>query len=125
MVLKNDQFSKNYCGKCFEKYINIQYKWCNRPCQINYLKKNFINWTSGNEKIDNLIQEKRLEINKSYDTVFEWIPYYQFDDIKEKGKGGFATVYSAIWKDGPLCYNEKNLMRKSGEKIAIKCLYNL
>ena len=28
-----------------------------------------------------------------------WIPYNQFSDIKKIGKGGFATVYSAIWKD--------------------------
>ena len=35
---------------------------------------------------------------------FEWIPYNQFGNIEEIGKGGFATVYSAIWKDGPLGY---------------------
>src|SRR5688572_19065030 len=41
----------NQCEKCGEKYMDIYIKWC-KPCHINYLKNNFINWTSGNEKID-------------------------------------------------------------------------
>ena len=44
----------------------------------------------------------QLKIDSLSDIVFEWIPYDQFSDIKEIGRGGFATVYSAIWKDGPL-----------------------
>lgn len=39
---------------------------------------------------------------------FEWISYDQFENIKEIGKGGFATIYSARWKDGYLkSYNEE------------------
>ena len=76
--------------------------WC-RPCQINYFKNGFANWTSGNEKIDNFIQEKQLKVIDYDDTVFEWIPYNQFNDIKEIGKGGIAT---AIWKEGPLYYSK-------------------
>ena len=91
------------CNKCGEEYSS--WRWC-KPCQIDNLKGNFTNWTSGNEKIDELIQEMQLKINKYNDIVFEWIPYNQFSDIKEIGKGGFATVYSAIWKDGRLKYNE-------------------
>ena len=48
----------------------------------------------------------QLKIDGPFDVVFEWIPYNQFSDIKEIGRGGFATVYSAIWKDGPLKYDE-------------------
>src|SRR5688572_18764446 len=89
------------CQNCGEKYTDVYYKWC-KPCQINNLKEN---WTSENEKIDNFIQEMRLKIDYPYDIVFEWIPYNQVSDIiKEIGRGGFATVYSAIWKDGPLRY---------------------
>src|SRR5213082_1971754 len=69
------------------------------------LKGNFTNWTSRNEKIDNFIQEMQLKIDKWNDLVFEWIPYNRFSDIKKTGSGGFATVYSAIWKDGPLNYH--------------------
>jgi hypothetical protein len=114
-----------FCNKCGEQCTNVNYKWC-KPCQIDNLKGNFTNWTSGNEKIDNFIQEMQLKINQHDDIVFEWIPYNQFSDIKEIGRGGFATVYSAIWKDGPLEYDYYNFeyTRKSNYKVALKCLHN-
>ena len=49
----------------------------------------------------------------------------QFSDIQEIGRGGFATVYSAIWNDGPLEYNSyKEYTRNSNYKVALKCLHN-
>ena len=94
------------CNKCGEKYTDVVWKWC-KPCQIDNLKGNFTNWTSGNEKIDSFIQEMQLKIDHPYeDILFEWIPYNQFGDIKEIGRGGFATVFSAIWKDGQLKHDE-------------------
>jgi hypothetical protein len=33
------------------------------------------NWASGNEKIDDFIQEKKSKIKDHNDIVFEWIPY--------------------------------------------------
>ena len=39
------------------------------------------------------------------DIRFGWIPYNQFSNIIEIGKSGFATVYSAIWRDGSLYYD--------------------
>ncbi|EXX62733.1 Cmk2p [Rhizophagus irregularis DAOM 197198w] len=65
-------------------------------------------------------------INSCFNIVFEWIPYNQFNYIKEISKGGFATVYSAIWKDGPLKYDiyKKTYTRVSNKKIALKCLNN-
>ena len=113
------------CKKCGEEYTNKRFSWC-KPCQIDNLKENFTNWTSGNEKIDELIQEMQLKIDRYNDIVFEWIPYNQFSDIKEIGRGGFATVYSAIWKDGPLNYDYYNqeYTRNSNFKVALKCLHN-
>src|SRR5436853_2115106 len=93
------------CQNCGEEYESLN--WC-KPCKIDNLKENFTNWTSGNEKIDNFIQEMQLKIDNVIDNVFEWIPYNQFGDIKEIGRGGFSTVYSAIWKDGPLEYDKEN-----------------
>ena len=52
------------------------------------------------------------------------IPNNQFDKIKEINKGGFATVYSAIWKDGPLHYQYNRYTRDSNKEVALKCLYN-
>ena len=73
------------CNKCGEKYTNIEFNWC-KPCHINNIKENFTNWTSGNEKIDNFIQEMQLKINRYNDIVIEWIPYNQFSHIKEIGE---------------------------------------
>jgi len=49
-----------YCEKCG---AYVSYKWC-KPCRIDNLKGNFTNWTSGNEKIDNVIQEMQLKIDQ-------------------------------------------------------------
>ena len=83
----NTMPSSSTCNKCGEEYKSIFWKWC-KPCQIDNLKGNFTNWTSGNEKIDNFIQEMQLKINKYNDLRFEWIPYNQFSDIKEISRGG-------------------------------------
>jgi hypothetical protein len=107
------------CKKCDKE---CQHEWCG-PCQINNLKENFRNWTSENEKIDNLVQEMQLKIGY-YSTVFEWIPYDQLEIIKEIGK---ATVNFAIWKDGPLYYDEyEQLYKKTcpNKKVTLKYLYN-
>uniref|UniRef100_U9TKT8 Protein kinase domain-containing protein n=1 Tax=Rhizophagus irregularis (strain DAOM 181602 / DAOM 197198 / MUCL 43194) TaxID=747089 RepID=U9TKT8_RHIID len=116
-----------YCEKCAEIYTDIKEKWC-KPCQINNLKENFVNWTSENEKIDNFIQEMQLKINGINNIVVEWIPYNQFDNIEEIGTGGFATVYSAKWEDNILHYNasEKKYERYKNlnRTVALKCLYD-
>jgi len=80
----------------------------------------------GNEKIDNLIKEMQSKIRSQDDIIFEWIPYNQFKNIEEISKGDFDTVYLAIWKDGPLCYDHKNndYTRKSDKKVALKWLHN-
>ncbi|CAB5393808.1 unnamed protein product [Rhizophagus irregularis] len=127
IVLHDRYFEKNfegyYCIRCANIYTDAQYKWC-RPCQIDYLKQNFTNWTSKNVRIDNFIQGMQLKISKSNDIIFEWIPYNQFEVIKEIGKGGFAIVYSAIWKDGPLHYDWNKYTREPNQKVALKCLNN-
>src|ERR1051325_6348452 len=74
-----------YCKKCGEIYTGKVYRWC-KQCQIDSLKQDFTNWTSGNEKIDHYIQQIQSEINNSRDLIFEWIPYNQFNNIEEEGK---------------------------------------
>ncbi|CAB5352357.1 unnamed protein product [Rhizophagus irregularis] len=118
--------SDGYCERCYEKYTDLLNKWC-KPCQINYFKENFTNWTSGNKKIDNLIQEMQLKIDRCGSLIFEWIPYDQFNYIKEVGIGGFAKVYSAVWVNDQLRYNclEKRYARYGqNREVALKCLYN-
>ncbi len=113
-----------YCEKCGKQFTDIRYKWC-KSCLINDLK----NFTSGNEKIDNLIQEMQLKVNsydKYIDTIVEWIQYDQFINIKKIGKEDFSTIYSAIWKDGPLDYdyNQYKYSRNQNKKVALKHFYN-
>src|SRR5581483_12151587 len=117
MVLQDE-----LCEKCGEQYTEYkQCRWC-RPCQMNHLKKNFTNWTSGNKKIDNFIQETQLKIYHYTDLVFEWIPYSQFNEVKEIGKYGSDKAYSAIWNDGPLLYtvSKRELQRVPGKKVVLK-----
>jgi hypothetical protein len=60
------------------------------------------------------------------DVLFEWIPYSQLDQIKKTDKNDLMTVYSAIWRDGPLQYNWHNYSyaRNSSKEVALKYLYN-
>ena len=68
----------------------------------------------------------QLKVDYFLDKIFEWIPYDQFRNIKKIGQGGFATVYSAIWKDGPLSYNtfSKMWLNVINTKVALKCLHD-
>ncbi|GES97342.1 kinase-like domain-containing protein [Rhizophagus clarus] len=93
-----------FCEKCGELYTNVKHKWC-KSCQINELKKSSLFHRNEDKKIDDFIKEMQSRIDKWNDIVFEWIPYDHFIGIRKIGEGGFATVYSAKWKDGPLKYN--------------------
>jgi hypothetical protein len=120
LVFSNGYF-EYYCKKCGNKYESNYNKWC-KPCQINQLKNDFTNQTSGNVKIDNFIQEKKLKLE--YNTVFEWIQYNKFINIIKEidGETGFTT---AILKDGPLIYtSEKGMTRKPYIKVGLRYLHN-
>src|SRR5581483_12090137 len=60
--------------------------WC-QNCGKEYFSKNLSKWTSGNEIIDEII--KKAQFEAKYNTKYvEWIPYDEFDKIKQIGKGG-------------------------------------
>ena len=122
-MIFDDEYFEKYCVKCGNTIT--PYKWC-KLCLIKHLKEHF--WTSGNEKIDNFIQKIQLQINSQDDIIFEWIPYNNFDDINEINKYDFYTIYSAVWKDGPLLlwhYQNENHGRKIYRlKVALKCFHN-
>ena len=56
----------------------------------------------------------QLKRSSHNDIVFEWIPYNQFDNIKEISKSDFATIYLAMWRD----------VRSSSKLVVLKCLHN-
>jgi hypothetical protein len=113
---------KKYLGKMSSNILKL-YGISQNPDTNEYIlvQNNFINWTSENEIIDDLIQEML-----SNNTIFEWIPYNQFNEIKETGKNNSTIVYSAIWKNGPLCYSNiySKYKRYSNKEVALKCLQN-
>ncbi|CAG8791245.1 13343_t:CDS:1, partial [Gigaspora rosea] len=81
--------------------------WC-QECGTKYFKDNFDNWTSGNQKIDEIIKETQMNSKFAIDFV-EWIPYEQFEQIEKIKKGGFGIIYSAVWKQGQLYMNANRL----------------
>ncbi|CAB5384099.1 unnamed protein product [Rhizophagus irregularis] len=113
---------KNYLMKKFDYEVLKVYGISQNPDTNDYIL--VFNWTSGNKKVNDFIQEMQLKVRANNDTILEWIPYNQFDKIEETGKNSFMTVYSAIWKKGPLCYNDSDT-RESNKEVAIKCLHNL
>jgi hypothetical protein len=84
------------------------------------IKKKFINWTSGNEAIDNYIQEEQLQYD-GHGAVFGWIPYSELIDVKEDNR-----LTTAILKNCSLYYNkDKNKwVRVSHEKVVLRYLFN-
>ncbi|GET50515.1 kinase-like domain-containing protein [Rhizophagus irregularis DAOM 181602=DAOM 197198] len=80
-------------------YINEICEECDYTCNTIHFKRNFKNWTSGNDNIDKLIQDTQLSAHDNYDllNVLEWIPSDRLYNIKYvAGK----KMYRANWVDG-------------------------
>ncbi|CAG8668378.1 15019_t:CDS:2, partial [Racocetra persica] len=99
--------------------------WCQHCEGLEYINK-FNKWTSGNEVIDKFL--RKTQVNpKHFWNVWEWIPYTQFMDIQFLGEGGFSTIESAIWLEGPrnmINYHMKSTVRGPNKKIVLKRLHN-
>ncbi|GES99709.1 kinase-like domain-containing protein [Rhizophagus clarus] len=112
------------CKKCNQTDEN--YKWC-KVCNAKRFQQNFINWTSGNNDIDKIIQNSQLFANNP-EKVLEWISYDRFYSIKYIAKGGFGEVYKANWIDGFITnwdIEKQNWKRICQNKdVALKSLYN-
>src|SRR6266487_151480 len=88
-------------GKCHDcKQQLTAVAWC-RNCDIEFLKENFRNWTSGNSEIDGFIKSTQLNAKENMDYL-EWIEFDQFDLIENINKrGAFSSIYSTVWIEGP------------------------
>ncbi|CAB5393120.1 unnamed protein product [Rhizophagus irregularis] len=81
-----------------------------------------------NEKIDHLIQEMQLKNDHDSIIVFEWIPYNQFNNIKEMVVYDFTKIYLAVWENGPSYHNSKDKYirnKNRNKKVKLKSLCNL
>src|ERR1051325_1436419 len=108
------------CGK-----PRISFGWC-KECETNSTKENFRYWTSENIEIDELIRHTQLSASQACEYL-EWIPFERFDFVKYIGSGGFSSVYSAIWMEGPRrTWDDaaQEWTRTGPTKIALKRLDN-
>jgi hypothetical protein len=94
--------------------------WC-QPCNAKRFEKNFKNWTSRKEDIDELIQHSQFNAVHSTKCL-EWIPYEKFQNITHITDGDFSRIYSATWQEGYICYwdIEKHDWKRISEQVALK-----
>ncbi|RIB08110.1 kinase-like domain-containing protein, partial [Gigaspora rosea] len=90
ILYRNSEYGK--CAHCNED--NTQPAWCH-SCDPDIATR----WTSRNKHIDDCMKASQLRARK-YENVIEWISFDRLSDVKEIGKGGFGSVYSATWLDG-------------------------
>ncbi|GET64889.1 kinase-like domain-containing protein [Rhizophagus irregularis DAOM 181602=DAOM 197198] len=65
---------------------------------------------SGNEILDEFILKEKLK----------WIPYNQFKNVEYLDKGGFSTIYKAIWVN-----SIENVENVENAEVVLKCVNNL
>ncbi|RIB15695.1 hypothetical protein C2G38_1562241 [Gigaspora rosea] len=70
------------------------------------------------------MKEFQLRVRK-YEDVIEWIPFNRLSDVKEIGKGGFGSVYSATWLDGIRRVERINTFKRAREPSSIVALKTL
>jgi hypothetical protein len=122
--LQSNKGTKRICENCQEECLATLY--CEH-CVRNYLKINFSNWTSGNNDIDDLIQNcqmKTIALNR----IIGWIPYNRLKNIEFLTKGGFSEIYTAVWIDGSYDEwdsKEKQLKRFGSQLVVLKRLKNV
>src|SRR4051812_31738090 len=114
-ILFNDG-TKRICENCNQECLATLY--C-EYCVRNYLKKNFKNWTSGNDDIDNLIKKCQME-SLMPSMIVEWIPYSNLENINYLTKGGFSEIYTADWINGE--YDEWDSQTQQLKRIGIQNL---
>ena len=84
--------------------LNNKCKKCNKICNAMQFQHEFIDWTSGNNYIDEFIQATQLLAHINVGEVLEWIPYDKLCDIKYVAEDEFGKVYRANWIDGKISY---------------------
>src|SRR6266542_5659578 len=92
------------CNKC--RLTRYSDRFCEN-CISLHLQELFNTWTSGNDIIDNFIQNcQKLTSLPGY--IMEWIPFDQFRDVKYLTKGGFGSIYTAAWTRGNIFDYDEN-----------------
>ncbi|CAG8711723.1 15728_t:CDS:2, partial [Funneliformis caledonium] len=100
--------------------------WC-RVCENRRFKAAFPKWTSGNKIIDAFIQETQLTTAGPFNYL-EWIPFDKFRYIKSLGEGGYGSLSTATWLEGPRSLQDEKMRTKwkrdIRKKVVLKFLRN-
>ncbi|CAG8809521.1 29618_t:CDS:2 [Gigaspora margarita] len=98
--IKEDSYESDYgvCSDCSRP--NTSTDWCHM-CNAERFRQGFGTWTSNNEYIDKFIQDAQLGAADRRE-VLEWIPYEKLKHVTYVARGGYSTIYKAIWVDGPI-----------------------
>ena len=111
------------CKKC--NSTRYSDRFC-EECISQHLQSLFNTWTSGNEIINNFIQQcQRISSLPRY--ILEWIPFEQFGYVTKLTEGGFSSIYTATWIRGYIDdYNEnkKEFIYFGAQYIVLKSLNN-
>src|SRR5215213_9953569 len=110
------------CNKC--KLTRYSDRFC-EGCISLQLQNLFTTWTSGNNIIDNFIQQCQMKSSLP-NCILEWIPFEQFEDITKLTEGGFSSIYTAACTRGSIGdYDEdkKELSYlREGQLVVLKSL---
>ncbi|CAB4486644.1 unnamed protein product [Rhizophagus irregularis] len=118
---KSENFSLELCIECQKPLSGM--KWC-RSCNAEHFHQQTSKWTSWRLGLDNVIIETQIAANNAH-SLYEWIPFEDFDHITYLAKGGFGTVYKATWKRGPIIHwdpNIKNWTRFRNHEVILKII---
>ena len=89
-----------------------------QSCQTQSFQFNFVNWSSGNADIDEIIQSSQLNAKKPTE-VMEWVFFSEFNDVKEIVRGGLCSIYQAKWS------HSSSFLGFNTDVIALKCCKTL
>jgi len=110
------------CVHCREKRYSDRF--CENCIRLQ-LQNLFGNWTSENQIVDKFIQ--KCQMTSSLPTqIMEWIPYDEFENVKDLTSGGFSTIYTATWTKGRIFdYDEnvKEFIYFGTQKVVLKSLH--
>jgi hypothetical protein len=105
-------------------------KKCNYSCNAIYFLQNFNNWTSGNNDIDEFIQDTQLSAHKTSEISYalEWLPFDKFQNIKYIATNEFGNIFRANWIDGYIYelneYNQNWKRKGQNMFVNLKSLSN-
>ncbi|CAG8688940.1 12853_t:CDS:2 [Ambispora leptoticha] len=116
--IKGSTYPCKVCNKSGYTMLNCEH--CMRSC----LKRQFSNWTSGNDIIDKMIQDAQMTLPTPRGFT-EWIPFSDFEQVAYKTRGGFGEIFTAIWMKGyakAFDQEKQEYIRSGPFKVILKVL---